>query len=191
VTIKTLRKSYENLSMLQRLSLADNAVARDDEIEALAIKAASPKIHYSQPDFIALFDQILRIRLCNLITRLGYILNFDLLLFAELEKLIDKSVSSKHERINDDLRLAGYLYVRATDSWNAINDELSLRPHFDEEIGGILFSIELLHAKDAIMREYAFSEDEARAYIQKLTGMSEIKTIEQEIQDYRDYLELK
>ena len=57
--------------------------------------------------------------------------------------------------------MAAYLYVRATDSWNAINDELGLRPNFDEEIGEHLLAVELLRYKDSLMRTYAFWEDDA------------------------------
>jgi hypothetical protein len=191
MTIRTLRKGYSNLSMLQRLSLADNAIARDDEAEALAIKKASPREHYSRPDFCELFDEITRIRLCNLIVRLGHIMNFDLFHSMELEKLNNKSVSDRHERLSNDLKLAAYLYVRATDSWNVINDEMGLRPNFDDEIGGFLLSKEVLQRKDILMRAMAFSESEAKEYVRKQTGSEVFRTVEDEIDEYRKYLNLK
>ena len=91
MTIKTLRKDYENLSMLQRLSLLDNAISRNDDSEAQAIMAASPRKSYSQPDYCDFFDQINHIRLCNLIFRLGYMMNFNLFRECLSEKLKNKS----------------------------------------------------------------------------------------------------
>jgi hypothetical protein len=152
MNVNNLRKNYENLTMLQRLALADNALGRDDESEALAIKNASPRVAFTQPDFNELYTEILNIRMCNLVIRLGYVMSFDLLLFDELEKLIDKSILDDDERINNDLRLTGFLYVRATDSWNAINEELGLRPNFDEELAQHLFAIDMLRSKDETMR---------------------------------------
>ncbi len=71
MNIKTLRKSYENLTMLERLSLADNALARDDESELRAIVAASPREHYSQTDWKDMLESINQFRFCNLIVRLS------------------------------------------------------------------------------------------------------------------------
>jgi hypothetical protein len=177
--------------MLQRLALADNALGRDDESEALAIKEASPRVSYTAADFSELFDEIIRIRICNLVVRLGYIMNFDFLQFCELEKLIDKSDSKPNKKFSKDLRLAAFLYVRATDAWNAVNDELGLRKDFDEEVGATMFAIDLLKSKERVMRTYAFSEAEAKAYMKKQTGDEEIRTMEQEIEAYREHLKVK
>lgn len=180
--------------MLQRLALADNALGRNDDNEALAIKNVSPRISYTQTDFCELLGDIIRIRICNLIVRLGYIMNFDLFLHSETEneteRLIDKSKSKRRRDVLGEMRLAGYLYVRATDSWNAVNNELGLRENFDEEIGEFLLALDLLRWKDTIMREYAFSEAEAMAYTLKKTGSDEFITIAQEIKSYREILEL-
>ncbi len=91
MNIKTLRKSYENLTMLERMSLADNALARDDESELRAIVAASPREGFRQPDYFNLMEEITRFRLINLICRLGYIMQFDFFLMqAELDVLRSK-----------------------------------------------------------------------------------------------------
>ena len=190
MTIKTLRKGYENLSMLQRLSLLDNAISRDDESEAAAITAASPRKIFSQTDYCNLFDEITRIRLCNLIVRLGHLMVFDQLTHYTLDKIDKKSSVHEQERLTNNLRLSAFLYVRATDSWNAVNDELGLRKTFDQEIGEVLFCSHLLQSKDAVMRKIAFSEDEVRTYLLKRTGSGGMKTIDDEINDYREYLEL-
>jgi hypothetical protein len=191
MNINAVRKRYENLTLLQRLSLADNAIGRNDEGEALAINAASPRVAFTQPDFMELYNDILHIRLCNLITRLGYIINFDFILECDLDRLINKSKAKNERRVMDDLRLAAFLYVRATDSGNSVNDELGLRTNFDEEIGELLLAYDLFRSKDALMRQVAFSEDEARRYIHRRTGEAEIRTIEQEIDGYREILGLK
>jgi hypothetical protein len=190
MTIKTLRKGYENLSMLQRLSLLDNAISRDDESEAEAITAASPRKIFSQTDYCNLFADITRIRLCNLIIRLGHLMMFDQLTHYALDKIDKKSSFHEQERLANDLRLSAFLYVRATDSWKSVNDQLGLRTNFDEEIGELLFSTELLQSKEAAMRQLAFTEAEARAYLLKRTGSDNMKTIDDEIAGYREYLEL-
>ena len=185
-----LRKNYGNLTMLQRLALADNALGRDDDSEALAIKDASPKVTYTRPDFFDLYDEILRIRICNLVTRLGHIITFDYWLQMEGDAYCEKSSSRPKKRLNGNLRLAGYLYVRATDSWNAVNAELGLRPNFDKELGKHLFEFSLLIRKDSLIREVAFSEVEAMAFVRKATGETEFRTIADEIDGYRKMLEL-
>lgn len=190
MSIKNLRKSYANLTMLQRLALADNALGREDESEALAIKVASPRVSYTRPDFGELYEEILRMRMCNMVVRLGCIMNFDFLIQSENDSLINKSNVKRSKRINEDLKLASFLYVRATDAWNALNDELGLRRNFDEEVGENLFSIELFRSKDELLRSMAFSEDEAKAFVQKKTGINSFRTMEQEIIAYREALEL-
>ncbi|HMQ04881.1 MAG TPA: hypothetical protein PKD26_13255 [Pyrinomonadaceae bacterium] len=189
MNINRLRRNYDNLTLLQRLALADNALGRDDENEALAIKDASPRISFTQPDFCPLYDEILRVRVFNLIERLNYIMNFDYLMIRQLEKLIDKS-SLKMKRIDDDLKLAAFLYVRATDSWRAVNEELGLRPNFDYEVFGHLFAIDVIKSKDDSLRKVAFSEDEAKAFVKKETGSDEFRTLEAEIEAYRKALDL-
>jgi hypothetical protein len=194
MNINGVRKNYANLTMLQRLALADNALGRGDESEALAIKNASPRVSYTAADFTELLDEILRFRLCNLITRLGYIMSFDVFLAmeADLDILKDESkVKQRKERISKDLRLAAYLYVRATDSWNAVNSELGLRSNFDDEIGEHLFAIDLLKSRDSLMREWAFSETEARKYLAKSTGNDKLATLAEETEAIREALNIK
>jgi hypothetical protein len=180
MSIKSLRRSYENLTMLERLSLVDNAISRDDESELHAIKAASPKETYSQPDFYNLLQEITTFRLCNLIVRLGYAMDFDYFLRVGIENLKNLSKSDDTDTLFDDAKLAAYLYVRETDAWNIVNTELCLRPKFDEEIGGFLFSVQLLERKDRIMRKFAFSEDEVKEPLEKRFGKGKMKTIAEE-----------
>ncbi len=181
MNIKTLRKNYESLTKLERLSLADNADARDDENEITAINAASPKESFRQVDYYDLMREIKTFRLCNLIVRLGYIIHFDFFLRCDFED---------EERISNDAKLAAYLYVRATDSWKAINDELGLRPNYDEELAEHLFAIEILKMKEILLREIAFTEDEARAFIKAKAGIEEMQTIEDEKKAIREALGL-
>lgn len=182
MNIKNLRRNYDNLTRLERLSLADNAEARNDENEVRAIVAASPREHFSQTDFYDLKREITTFRLCNLIARLGYIMLFDL--FLQLE-------DADSERTFDDAKLAAFCYVRATDSWKTVNDELGLRPNFDAEISEHLFAIEVLNQKNGILREIAFNEAEAREFLKAKTGKDKIKTIDEEIKDIREALGLQ
>ncbi|MGI8670399.1 MAG: hypothetical protein ACR2J3_11240 [Aridibacter sp.] len=180
MNIKTLRKNYAELTMLERLSLVDNAKARDDENEISAIVAASPRETYRQTDFYNLMQEINKFRLCNLIARLGYIMLFDLFL----------QFDSEENEKTDEARLAAFCYVRATDSWKTLNDELGLRPDFDAEIGEHLFAIGVLKRKDSLLRDFAFNENEAREFIKGETGNGKIITSEDEIKTIREALEL-
>jgi hypothetical protein len=191
MNIKNIRKSYENLTMLERLSLADNAEARDDESEIRAINAASPKEHFSQVDFYDLMKQITTFRLCNLICRLSYIMQFDYFyLRAELEILKKKSNYSKYEKHLENAKMSAFLYFRSKDSWQIVNDELGLRPNWDEEMAEFLFSITLMNAKEKIMLEVGFNEDEATEQVTKYYGDGKAKTVEEEANSIREALGL-
>lgn len=181
MNIKNIRRNYDELTRLERLSLADNAEARDDGNEITAINAASPKESFRQVDYYDLMQGIKTFRLCNLIVRLGYIMQFDFFLRLRFED---------EEGISNEAKLAAYLYVRATDSWKAVNDELGLRPNFEDELAEHLFAIEMLKRKEILLREIAFTEDEARKFIKAKTGNDKIKTLGEEIKDIREALEL-
>lgn len=180
MNIKNLRRNYDELTMLERLSLADKAISRDDENEITAINAASPKESFRQVDYYDLMQGIKTFRLCNLIVRFGYVMQFDFFLcdFEENERAINHA------------KLAAYLYVRATDSWKAVNDELGLRPNFDEEMSEFLFALEMMKSKEEIMRKLAFTEDEAKKFIKANTGNDKFQTLEDEIKAIREALDL-
>ena len=57
-------------------------------------------------------------------------------------------------------------------------------------LGKHLPAIETLIAKGEVMREYAFSEEEAREFVHTW-GKGELKTTAQETEDYRRFLNLK
>jgi hypothetical protein len=181
MNIKNIRRNYDGLTMLERLSLADNAISRGDESEITAIIAASPKESFRQVDYFDLMREIKTFRLCNLIVRLGYIMHFDFFLRCDFEE---------KEGISNDAKLAAYLYVRATDSWKDLNDELALRPNFEEELAEHLFAIEMLKMKEILLREIAFTEDEARAFIKDKAGIEKMQTIEDEKKAIREALGL-
>jgi len=42
-----------------------------------------------------------------------------------------------------------------------------------------------------MMRDFSFSEDEAKEYIFERTGRNDFKTMEKEIDEFRKYLELE
>lgn len=58
MNINAIRKNYGELTMLERLSLLDNAASRGDESEAKAIVAASPRKTFTEPDYADLFRRI-------------------------------------------------------------------------------------------------------------------------------------
>ena len=181
MNLKSIQRNYEHLTMLERLSLLDNAIARDDESEIRAVVAASPRKSYSEPDYVDLFEKITKVRFNNLLVRLGFAMNFDFLLRLD---------PGDDERISDDAKLAAYLYVRATDAWKAVSDELCLRPDYDKEISEIFFAVELLIVKDRLLREFAFTDAEAKDYLDRTSGISKIQTLANEINAIREALGL-
>jgi hypothetical protein len=191
MNIRNLRKNYDALTMLERFALADNAVARDDEIEIRAINDASPKEQFRQVDYYDLMREVTTFRLCNLIVRLSYIMQFDYFsTLAEFEIMKKKPNFERVERLMTDARMTAFLYVRATDSWKIINDELGLRPNYDEEISEFLFSIVLMREKEEVMRKMAMTETEAREEIKKHTGKGKIQTLADEIKAIKEALDL-
>ncbi len=181
MNIKNVRKKYENLTMLERLSLLDNAISRGDESEAKAVVSASPRKTFSQPDYLDLFENINKFRFFNLIVRFGYVMQFDYFLQCEL---------TDEERRTSDARLAAYLYVRATDAWKEVCNELVLRLDFEKEIAEHLFSLEMLNRKDTLLREFAFTEDEVKKFIKTKTGIEKIQTLADEKNAIREALGL-
>jgi hypothetical protein len=191
MNIKSLRKDYKNLTLLERLSVADNAAAREDKNEQRAINAASPKEHFRQVDFYDLLREITTFRLCNLIARLSYIMQFDYFTMrAELEILKEKPNLKLLERLAIDQKMTAFLFIRATDSWRTVNNELGLRPNFDEEISQFLFSIEMMKGKEEMMRALAFSETEAVEHLKKRYGDGTIQTLADEIKAIKEALGL-
>ncbi len=139
MNLKSIHRNYEHLTMLERLSLADKAVSRGDKSEIKAVVAASPRQTYSQPDYLDLLENINRLRFCNLIVRLSYVMQFDYFFQCDFEG---------DERISNNAKVAAYLYVRATDAWKAVSDEFGLRPDYNQEICALLYSVEMLNRKD-------------------------------------------
>lgn len=191
MNINKLRKNYDGLTMLERLALADNAEGRDDEPEIRAINAASPKESLRQVDFYDLMREITTLRLCNLIVRLSYIIQFDFFsMHSEFELLKEKPDLEREERLFNNARMVAFLFIRTKDSWQTVNDELGLRPNYDKEISEFLFSFETLKEKEDLMRAMAFTEEEAKEFNKKLNGKGKICTLEEEIKSIKEVLGL-
>ncbi|MGI9068508.1 MAG: hypothetical protein ACR2HX_19145 [Pyrinomonadaceae bacterium] len=70
-------------------------------------------------------------------------------------------------------------------------DELRLRPDYDRGISKILPALGLLIFKDELLREFAFTESEAKDYLEKQRGISEMKNVADEIKALREFLGLQ
>lgn len=189
MNVNQLRKGYANLSKLQRLALFDQAIGRDDDSEAEAVVAASPRVNFSQADFGDLYNNISRLRLCNLLFRFGCLVRFGFLLQAAL-RAAKLETDSAFDEFYYEIKLAGFLYVRDTDSWQALNDELGLQPDYEGAIAQVLISREFLGSLDSVLREIAFTEVEASAYLLERYGTAGVGTIEQAKAGYRAALGL-
>ena len=182
MNIKTFRKSYICLTLLERLALADQAEARDDESEIQAINSASPMESRKVVDYYDLLEEINKIRLLNLICCLSYMMRFDYFSNEiELEFLRDRPNAERELKLENCMKMAAFLYVRAKDSWNAVCEEFGFRKDFDEKLLGMLFSVEIFRAQEDLIRAEAFTEEEIQEYMKKKTGPSEIQTFDEEV----------
>ena len=187
MNIKSLRRNYNSLTMLERLALADNADSRDDDTEIRAINAASPKEYFSQVDYYDLMKEINTFRLCNLICRFSYIMQFDFF-YLRAELALDKQNPSykDYEKHLEDAKMSAFLYFRSKESWQMVNDELGLRPNWDEEMSELLFSITLMKAKEKIMEELILTIEEVNKKIMRYCGEGRARTVEEEANAIRE-----
>lgn len=192
-SLKSIKTNYKFLTKAERFGLFQKASLRKDERELAAIYEATPKKDWKVIDFYFLREEIFRLDTINLLSRLGHSNMYDVFMnFAANKQNEEKA----NDYFCDSASLSAYLYVIETDAWQIVCDELGFEVNWFRKLADeICFAAQMMSMKDEIMRQFAFDENEARAFMQnsakkvkvKFTG--EIKTLDQQIKFYRDFIE--
>jgi hypothetical protein len=195
MNLKSLRKNYDKLSKRERFILYDSAENRDDQSEMDAILLATPNQDWVKPDFALQLEQLLKMRLVNLAQRLKH--SRDALLWLSLsinEELTNKS-KKKERFFYESARLSAYFYCVSVDTSNSIYEELSLDIETWKTKEDQLFDLGFVdEITDLRMRNLAFDEKEAEAYINKIGKERGYKNIvlgftyEKELKSFREIL---
>lgn len=181
MNIKSLRKNYKTLSLIERHSLFISAVLRKDKSEETAITNASPQMLREMPDFTHLYQKVLSLLMIVIIYKADAWSNF--LLFSEME----------NDRADGHSRLALYYFYVYRDAWAAVCEQLKIEP---EGIAEMTFPDSFLIWRimviDEDFREMAFTETEARDFVGQFAaaeGRFEM-TLENKIKEFREFLDL-
>lgn len=180
MNIKTLRRNYEQLTMLERHSLFLSAIMRKDESEENAIVSASPVKLFEMPDFTHLYSKVLSLLMIVMIHKADAWTNWQL--FSEMET----------ERAEKHSRLALYFFFVYADAWRAVCEKLNIDA---DAIAEMMFpSCFLFHRiafVDETFRKIAFTEGEAREFVGWATGEEKFAmTLEAKIKEFCEFLEL-
>lgn len=185
MNLKSIRKNYDALSMRERFALYWKAAMRQDESEAGAVVAASPKLDLRVVDIAPFAEDVLTLHLLNLIERMNYAAMFEVFL-----GLSDDEDEERFERISDSLFLAGYLYTVETDAWNLIGDEFGFDVEDFRRRSAVDYpAVEFMNVKDEMMRKLAFTEEGIKKVAERnRMNVSELKTLETQKAKYREIL---
>jgi len=181
MNIKTLRKSYKDLSKIERHSLFISAILRKDKSEENAVLSASPKILWEKADFINLYAKVISLQMIVIIHKADAWINWQTFIGLETEQDEERS------------RLALYYFFVYSDAWTTVCEQLKID---SESLAEMLFPNNFILWRivsiDETSRELAFSEAEARDFIHRFTE-SEAKlemTLENKIAEFRNFLDL-
>ena len=195
MNIKSLRKNYDKLSKRERFLLYDAAENRDDKSEMDAIMLATPNEDWIKPDFALQAEQILKIRLVQLVQRLKHCRDAMFWLSLSVkEELTTKS--RKNDRFfYESARLSAYFYCVSVKTSHSLYEEIGLDiaawETKESELFGFDFADEMT---DLQMRNMAFDEKEAEVFINKIgkeKGITNIVlgfTYDKELKSFREIL---
>lgn len=181
MNIKNLRKNYKELSKIERHSLFISAILRKDKSEEEAVFAASPKTLWEKADFINLYAKVISLQMIVIIEKANAWTNWQT--FGDIEG----------ERAEELSRLALYYFFVYSDAWIAVCKQLKIASESLAEMmfpnNFILWRIAFI---DETFRELAFTEDEARNFINQSeeTEGRFAMTLENKIAQFRDFLDL-
>lgn len=181
MNIKNLRKNYKTLSLIERHSLFISAAMRNDESELTAIENASPKMLREMPDFTHLYQKVLSLLMIVLIYKADAYANW--LFFSRVET----------EKGDEHSRLALYFFFVYADAWAAVCEQMKIDADaLVEKMFPDCFLFQRIALIDKTYREYAFSETEAREFINMFAGKEiEAKmTLENKIAEFRKFIGL-
>src|SRR5688572_2135147 len=93
MNIKTLRKNYQSLNLIERHSLFISSIMRKDKSEEDAIVSASPQMLREMPDFTHLYQKVLSLQMIVIIYKADAWTNWQL--FSQ----IDGEKAEEHSRL--------------------------------------------------------------------------------------------
>lgn len=180
MNIKTLRKEYKNLTMLERHSLFISAIMRKDESEENAVVAASPVKLCEMPDFTHLYSKVLSLQMIVMIHKADAWTNWQL--FSEMET----------ERAEKHSRLALYFFFVYSDAWRAVCEKLNIDAGaIAEMMFPSCFLFQQIAFVNETFRKIAFTEREAREFVGWFAGEEKFAmTLEGKIKEFCEFLEL-
>lgn len=181
MNIKSLRKNYKTLNLIERHSLFISSILRKDKSEETAITNASPQMLREMPDFTHLYQKVLSLLMIVIIYKADAWSNWQLFSGIETEK------AEQHSR------LALYYFFVYTDAWEAICEQLNLEADaLAEMMFPDCFLIWRIAFIDDDFREMAFTEAEARDFICWFAGKKAKfeMTLKNKIKEFREFLDL-
>ena len=180
MNIKSLRKNYKTLSLIERNSLFISAILRKDESEEAAITNASPQMLREMPDFIHLYSKVLSLLMIVMIYKAESFTNWQM--FIEMES----------ERAKKHSRLALYFFFVYSDAWTAVCERLKIDADaLAEMMFPGCFLLQSIAFADETFRELAFTETEAREFVGWAVGEEKFAmTLDNKIKEFCEFLEL-
>ncbi len=169
MNIKSLRKNYDKLSKRERFILNDAAENRDDKSEMDAISLATPNEDWIKPDFALQAEQILKLRLVMLVQRLKHCREAMFWFSLSIKEEITNNRKKKDRLFYDYARLNAYFYCVSVEISYSIYEEIGLDIDAWKTKESELFDFNFVdETTDLQMRNLAFDEKEAEAYINKI-----------------------
>ena len=180
MNIKTLRKNYKTLSLVERHSLFVSAIMRKDESEENAVASASPQMLWEMPDFTHLYSKVLSLLMIVLIYKAESFTNWQI--FSEMET----------ERSKKHSRLALYFFFIYSDAWTVVCKRLKIDADaLAEMMFPNCFLLQSIAFTDETFRELAFTETEAREFVNCFIGEDKFAmTLESKIKEFCEFLKL-
>lgn len=181
MNIKTLRKNYQSLNLIERHSLFISSIMRKDKSEEDAVVSASPIELREMPDFTLLYQKVLSLLMIVIIHKADAWINWQI--FSELET----------ENAEEHAKLALYFFFVFSDAWADVCEQLNVDP---ESLVRLTFPDNFLIWRMAIIdenfRKLAFTETEAREFVGQYAateGKLQL-TLENKIKEFREFLDL-
>ena len=195
MNLKSLRKNYDKLSKRERFILYDAAENRDDKSEMDAISLATPNEDWIKPDFALQAEQILKLRLVQLVHRLKHCRDAMFWFSLSIKEELTTKSAKKDRFFYESARLSAYFYCVNVETSHSIYEEIGLDIKAWETKEAELFDLDFAdEMTDAQMRSLAFDEKEAEAFINKIGKEHGIKNIvlgftyDKEFKSYREIL---
>lgn len=181
MNVKTLRKNYKTLNLIERHSLLISAIMRNDKSEEAAVLAASPTQLWEIPDFSHLYQKVLSLLMIVIINKADAWTNWQL--FGVME----------NQNADEHSRLALYFFFVYADAWAVICNQLKID---GEKLAEMTFPNNFIIWRiaqiDEDFRKLAFTEDEARDFVTRFTksetGIE--MTLKNKIEEFRKFLDL-